>query len=230
MCPMLLLPSERFLFIGDSITDCGRGGISPSWDRPPDLGDGYVSLVHAALLAVYPDYRIRILNQGVSGNTVRDLEARWHSDVLRLRPTWLSIQVGINDVWRHFQPAHEADMRVSIDDFSRSLHHIIQQVRSNLSGLILMSPYYLEANRHEPMRALMDQFGDVVRQAAAHHNGVFVDLQGAFDAVLPSLGPEELAPDRVHVNQAGHMIIARTLLDALGFDWMRPRSSAPRAG
>jgi len=81
---MLLPPNTRLLFIGDSITDCGR-------ERPVGegygLGNGYVSLLNALLNSTYPPHPVRIINVGVSGNTVRDLEARWQTDVLHLNPT-----------------------------------------------------------------------------------------------------------------------------------------------
>ena len=218
---MLLRPVERLLFIGDSITDCGRSRLPAHWTSVQDLGDGYVNLVHSALTAAYPDYSIQVLNMGVSGNTVRDLQARWKSDVLRLRPTWLSVMIGINDVWRHFDHSSETDTPITPEEFDRSLNNVIQQARADLTGLVLMTPYYLNTNRDEPMRALMDQFGQLVRQAAAHHEAVLVDTQAAFDSVIAWLTPAHLAEDRIHVNQAGHMILARALLNTLGFDWLR---------
>jgi lysophospholipase L1-like esterase len=224
---VILQPATHLLFIGDSITDCGRSRLNASWASDQDLGDGYVSLVHSALTAGYPDYGIRVLNVGVSGNTVRDLRARWDSDVLHLRPTWLSIMIGINDVWQHFDPSSEAGSLVSLEEFSRSLDHVILRARPDLTGLVLMTPYYLETDRDEPMRALMDRFGQEVRLAAARHKAVFVDTQAAFDAVLPWLGPDGLAADKVHVNQVGHMIIARALLSAVEFDWLRSSISPP---
>lgn len=35
---------------------------------------------------------------GVGGNQVRDLEARWQTDVLGLASDWASVLIGINDV------------------------------------------------------------------------------------------------------------------------------------
>jgi hypothetical protein len=35
------------------------------------------------------------------------------------------------------------------------------------------------------------------------------------------IDPFELAEDRVHVGQTGHLVLARAVLDALGFDWSR---------
>ena len=39
---------------------------------------------------------------GLSGNTIRDLSDRWDSKYYELKPDWLSIMIGINDVWRQF--------------------------------------------------------------------------------------------------------------------------------
>ncbi|MFN8378973.1 MAG: GDSL-type esterase/lipase family protein [Anaerolineae bacterium] len=56
-----------------------------------------------------------VINMGVGGNTVRDLAARWESDVTALNPDWLSICIGINDVWRQF------DARLGGRRLSRSM-------------------------------------------------------------------------------------------------------------
>jgi lysophospholipase L1-like esterase len=218
---MLIHPGERLLFIGDSITDCGRGPLGAEGSSVAGLGGGYVSLVHSALTSVYPDYKIQVINMGVSGNTIRDLKARWHSDVLRLRPTWLSIMIGINDVWQHFDPYLDAGQLVSAEEFAQSLDDLIRQTLPGLLGLVLMTPYYLETRAADPMRALMDQFGRLVRQAAQRHIALFVDTQLAFDHSLAWTASSALAPDGVHVNQVGHMILARAFLEAIGFDWSR---------
>ena len=64
------------------------------------MGAGYVSFIDSILGAALPELPLRVLNTGISGNRVTDLEARWQSDVLDLQPDWLSVMIGINDVWR----------------------------------------------------------------------------------------------------------------------------------
>ena len=86
---------EKVVFIGDSITDCGR---RTEQDGP--YGKGYVSLVRALLHARYPAHGLTIVNRGIGGNTIRDLAARWQEDVLNEAPDWLSVKIGINDVGR----------------------------------------------------------------------------------------------------------------------------------
>ena len=218
---MLLQPNSRLLFIGDSITDCGRKRPIGEGAFDQALGNGYVSLIDAALAAVYPDFAIRIINMGVSGETVQDLKSRWTSDVLNLKPDWLSILIGINDVWQLISQPWQTDIGASIDEYAATLDDLVLQVRSNVHGQILMTPYFLEPNLQEPMREMMDRYGGVVAQIAKNHNGILVNTQKRFDSVLKSIDPMQLAMDRVHLNLAGHMILAREFLRNVGFSWDR---------
>jgi lysophospholipase L1-like esterase len=156
---------------------------------------------------------------GIGGNTVRDLKDRWQADVLDLRPDWLSIMIGINDVWRQFDTPLQSEWQVPIDEYAETLTALVSATRPQLKGLVLMTPYLIEPNRLEPMRALMDRYGAVVRQLAAAHDAVFVDTQAAFDGVLEHLHPMTLAWDRVHPTLTGHMVLARAFLNAVGFQW-----------
>src|SRR4051812_7048232 len=99
--PITLTARTRLLFIGDSLTDCG-------WKTDPEqLGAGYVRLVRDWLLAASPATAPLVLNRGISGNKIPDLQQRWKSDVLDLAPDVLSVFIGINDVWHSFTPGRE---------------------------------------------------------------------------------------------------------------------------
>ncbi len=212
---MLIEPGSKLVMIGDSITDCGRA--RPVGEGLFDaLGKGYVSLVDAHLQASAPEGRIRVVNMGVSGNTVRDLEARWQTDVLDLAPDWLSVMIGINDVWRQFDTPYQTEWAVPLEVYAPTLRRLVEQTRPRLKGLVLMTPYFIEPNQNDPMRARMDQYGAIVREVAEQYGAVLVDTQAAFDRVLGCLHPMALAWDRVHPNLAGHMVIARAFLKAIG--------------
>ena len=218
---MLLQPNSTILFIGDSITDCGRKRPIGKGEFDQALGNGYVSLVDAALTAIYPDHAVTTLNMGISGNTVDDLAYRWKTDAIELKPDWLSILIGINDAWQQFNQLWSSIRNRNVDSFSRTLSDLVNQIKPNLKGLILITPYYLEPEHGEPMRELMDQYGAAVKEISKKQDAILIDAQREFDLIMTEVDPLQLARDRVHINLAGHMVIARAFLESIGFDWSR---------
>jgi lysophospholipase L1-like esterase len=213
---MLIEKDSKLVMIGDSITDCGRAKPVGEGLFGAE-GNGYVNLVNAMLKAVYPEEKIRVVNMGTSGNTVRDLDGRWKTDVLDLKPDWLSIMIGINDVWRHFDLPTQKETHVSIDEYRETLEELVKCTIPHVNGLVLMSPYFIEPNTNDAMRKMMDEYRREVKEVAKEYNAIYVDVQEAFDEVLKHMHPMELAWDRVHPNTAGHMVIARAFLKGIGF-------------
>jgi lysophospholipase L1-like esterase len=213
---MKIAKGSKLVMIGDSITDAGRA--QPVGEGGGEaLGRGYVAYVDALLAAAYPELAVRVVNVGTGGNTVRDLKARWQRDVLDLAPDWLSVMIGINDVWRQFDCPRQSEIHVLLEEYEQTCDALLEATRPSLAGLVLMTPYFIEPNKKDPMRAQMDRYGAAVRKLAKKHDAIFVDTQAAFDKVLASCHPMALAWDRVHPNAVGHMILARALLDAVGF-------------
>ncbi|MFB6365335.1 SGNH/GDSL hydrolase family protein [Paenibacillus elgii] len=217
---MLLNKGDKLLFIGDSITDCER--------KKPEgeglfgaLGKGYVSFVDALLQAVYPALGIRVVNKGISGNTVRDLKARWQEDVLNQQPDWLSVMIGINDVWRQFDTPFIKDWHVYADEYETTLRKLVTETKPFVKGIVLMTPFYLESNPQDKMRTMMDEYGAIVRNIASESDLLFVDMQAAFNVVMKEVYSASLAWDRVHPSATGHMVLARAFLDKIGFEWHR---------
>jgi lysophospholipase L1-like esterase len=210
--------NSKLVFIGDSITDAGRA--QPGGEGLfGALGAGYVAQVDALLGAVMPERMIRVVNKGTSGNTVRDLKARWDEDVMAIKPNWLSIMIGINDVWRQFDLPWQRENHVGIEEYEATLEELVVRTKPVVDGLVMMTPFYIETNRQDAMRAMMDRYGAVVKKLAARHDAIFVDTQAGFDRVLQTHYPATLAWDRVHPGQSGHMVIARAFVDGVGFVW-----------
>lgn len=214
-----MIPSQaKVVFIGDSITDADRKRPIGEGLADP-YGRGYVAHVDALLSSTYPDRKIRIANVGTSGNTVKDLKARWQSDVLDLRPTHLSVMIGINDVWRQFDCPKMPESHVLPDEYEIILGQLLDKTRPMVSKIILMTPFFIEPNKSDAMRQRMDEYGSIVKKLAKYADALVVDVQAAFDDVLRHVHPAALAWDRIHPNQTGHMIIARAWLKAVGYQW-----------
>lgn len=217
---MKLEQSQKLLFIGDSVTDCDR--VKPEGEGLfGALGKGYVANIDALLQAVYPELGIRVVNKGISGNTVRDLKNRWQEDVFEQKPDWLSIMIGINDVWRQYDTPFIKEWHVYIEEYEETLWQLVAETKPLVKGLVLMTPFYLESNEQDKMRKTMDQYGRVVRKISEEANCQFVDTQAAFNEVLKDLYPATLAWDRVHPSAAGHMVLTRAFLKEIGFIWNR---------
>ena len=215
---MLLRAKQKLVMIGDSITDAGRTQpIGEGLFEP--YGRGYVNLVNALLGAVYPELAIRVVNVGSSGNTTRDLKARWQRDVLDLKPDWVSCMIGTNDVWRQFDMPWQTECHVYAKEYEANLEELVKQTVGKVQGLVLMTPFYLEPNRKDAMRAQMDRYGVIVRKVAKKHHTLFVDSQAAMDKVLKHYHSATIAWDRVHPTSIGHMALAKAFLEVLGFEW-----------
>jgi lysophospholipase L1-like esterase len=212
---MKIAPHNKLIFIGDSITDCERA-------RPIGeglfgaVGKSYVQLLEGFLGAIHPAHAIRIVNMGTSGHTVLDLKARWQTDVLDLKPDWLSIMIGVNDVWRQFDLPRQKEIHVLPKVYEKTLNDLAGKTRPKLKGLIMLAPFYLEPNRDDAMRARMDEYGAIVKKIAAKHRAIFIDTQAEFDAVLKHMHSNAIAWDRVHPNIIGHAVIARAFMNAIG--------------
>lgn len=208
---MLFEQGQKIVFIGDSITDCGRR------DANAPYGNGYMSLARAFLIARYPELGLRFENRGVGGDTVRHLAARWHADVLDEEPDWLVVKIGINDVWRSFDSAGQG--AVSIDDYESTYRELLRATVDRTScKLIILEPYVIEADTSDPMRAEMDRYGLVARKLAGEFGAVNIQTQAAFDRVLATTTPGDWAHDRIHPNLAGHAVIAHAFLCAIGWE------------
>ena len=214
---MLLERNDKLVMIGDSITDCGRSKPDGEGLFDP-YGNGYVNMVKAFLDSSYPDLAIRVINKGNSGNTVRELKNRWDDDVLALQPEWLSILIGINDVWRHFDCPKMVENHVGLEEYEQTLDELIKKTRPGLKGLVLMTPYFIEPNSADPMRIKMVEFAGVVRKLATKYDAVLVDTQEGFDKMLSEMHPMGLAWDRIHPNTSGHALLASCFLKKVGFE------------
>ena len=216
---MIFEHMDRIVFAGDSVTDMesaqpvGEGLFE-------NVGKSYVRIVENMLAAFYPEVYLRVTNSGIGGNTSRDLLQRFDRDVVSLKPDWVSICIGINDVWRQFDSPQLPEQHVSPELYEKTLGELVSSTRPQLSGgLVLMTPYFIEPDRQDAMRRRMDEYGDVCRRIAARENLPLVDTQAAFDRVLKYRHSSYITWDRVHPNIYGATVLARAFLEAVGFDY-----------
>lgn len=211
---MKLEKNSKFLIIGDSIGDFGRA-------RPvgeglhAGLGTGFPRVLDSILRIKAPEYGIRVMNVCTSGDTSQALLDRWQSDVIDLKPDYLAIEIGINDVWRHFDEPYRKEIFISVEEYAANLQKMVDSTKG-LKGIYFISPYLMELNRQDAFRAMIDEYHDAMKAVAEENGATFVDLQEAFDKYFEHFHPVSMSWDRVHPDPTGHLLIARTIAQAIG--------------
>ncbi|GGD84272.1 SGNH/GDSL hydrolase family protein [Paenibacillus nasutitermitis] len=196
------------LFQGDSITDAGRNREDGN-----SLGSGYANLATALFTSKYPQKQVRFLNRGIGGDRVVDLERRWQQDCLDLKPTWLSVYIGINDTWRRY----DRGIPMSTEEYITTYRKLITQAKDQLNvNLILVEPFVLPVNdAQKSWREDLDPKIQAVRELAGEFKALYVPLDGLFAQASTQTGPAYWAPDGVHPSPAGSALIAQAWLNAV---------------
>jgi lysophospholipase L1-like esterase len=207
---MLLQPSSRIVFYGDSITDAGRNAEQ---NNNGGLGVGYAALCAASLLANFPDWELEIFNRGISGNRVYDLESRLEADVLSLKPTLVSVLIGINDTWRRY----DSNLPSNIDEYEETYRRILTRLREECHcDFLILEPFLLHTqdDLHQ-WREDLDPRIQACRRIARDFGATYLPLDGVFAAAACRAPEKYWLPDGVHPSLAGHQLIAQHWLEAV---------------
>jgi len=217
---MLFKDKDRIVFSGDSVTD--MGSQNPVGEGLFDsLGKGYVRVIENMLATYYPELMIRVTNSGISGNTSRDLLNRFDRDVVALNPDWVSICIGINDVWRQFDTPAIPDGQVLPDEYRDNMEKMILKIKDKVKGIFILTPYYIEPNSEDMMRRRMNEYVEICRELAEKYGCIFVDFQKMYEDYCKIRHSAYIAWDRVHPNQVGATLMAREFLKKCDFDYNR---------
>lgn len=197
------------LFQGDSITDAGRNRESFY-----DLGRGYALMTAALFSSKYPEKQVKFINRGISGNRVKDLQARWDDDCIALKPDVVSIYIGINDTWRRY----DRNDPTPVEQFEAGYRDLLNRTTSQLDARIVMvEPFVLPVPEdRKQWREDLDPKINVVRELAREFGALLVPLDGLFAQASMRAQAAFWAPDGVHPSPAGHALIARAWLEAVG--------------
>jgi lysophospholipase L1-like esterase len=200
---------KRILFQGDSITDCGR-----SREVLTDVGNGYPYLVRAHYGLEKPG-QFEIVNRGISGNRITDVYARIKRDIINLKPDYMSLLIGVNDVWHEFSRNDGVDA----DKFEKIYCMLIEEVKAALPDIkiMILAPFCLRAsatenteecpNKWEGFRTGVEERARRAKAVAEKYNLPFITLQDKFDAAAETAENTYWLYDGVHPTPMGHQII-----------------------
>lgn len=201
---------QTVLFQGDSVTDCGR-----EYGNDESFGDGYPLKISTIYKALFPESGVTFVNRGISGNRVRDIAARYQKDILEVKPDFISILIGINDVWRRYDSSDPT----SAEDFETVYEGLLQKIKADLpqTKIMIMEPFVLHSlPDREAWHEDLDPKLQAVRRLATKYADYLLPADGLMASASLQYGCRALAEDGVHPSSLGHSLIATEYLKMLG--------------
>lgn len=202
-----LKENDVILFQGDSITDGNRGRNS---DLNHVHGHGYQYIIAAELTADNIDKNVEFINRGISGNRIADLYGRWAEDCLNLKPTILSILIGINDIIFNWEHKSGSDP----ERYEKIYRYLLDEVKKQNPDtlIVIMEPFFGEKKEKELntfFKASVGGYAEVAKKIAEEYGAVFVPLQDMIDSYKEKTDIYKILWDGVHPTTCGHELIAR---------------------
>ena len=224
--PFALRDGDRVVFYGDSITQDG----------------GYARFVEEYVRTRFPTWDVRFYNAGVGGDTVRGggagaLDVRLERDVLALRPTVVTIMLGMNDGgYKPFDPQTLA----AFGEGYRAIVAKLRQARPDLRLTFIRSSPFDDVARPPQFAPGYDdalrRLGCYVTTLGAKEKTRVVDFRDPLNAGIAAVLKEDpdlarqVVPDRVHPGPAGHTVMGATLLRAWNAPSLVSRVAIDAAG
>lgn len=205
---MIFNKNDKIILIGDSITDSGRR------EDPEKMGHGYARLIRDYYSITEPNANLQFINKGISGNRVDHLAARWKKDVIDLDPDWVSISIGINDVWRQLDSPHLK--QIFPEEFEQIYDMLLEDLSTKTKArLILMEPTLIEEDIESTGNTLLKPYIKAVHRLAEQYNAILVPTHDAFIHFLQHQSGFKLTTDGVHMRSGGNLLMAKTWIKAV---------------
>ena len=200
---------KTFLFQGDSITDANRDDEKQGLSG---LGCGYAFLLASEIENNHKG-EINFINRGESGDRITDVYARIKEDIINLKPDYMSILIGVNDV------SHELTMKcgVSPKKFRMIYGMLIEEIREDLPDIkiVILEPFILKGTATEKLWNEFDtevkKLAEISKQVAEKYELDFIPLQNKFDKLTADVNTEYWSADGIHPTLAGHEMIKEEL-------------------
>ncbi|NLP12839.1 hypothetical protein GX408_20765 [bacterium] len=222
--PLLLRDRQVMVVLGNSITEGG------------ELPEGYVSLMRKALEVLYPEMTVYIINAGISGHKSTDMYDRFDEDVLRWQPNWVTISVGVNDVWHGFYDNHpkgDGPRGVPLSVYREKVTAMVQRAQRHNARVALFTATVIKETLTGVENQKLVLYNQAIRDIAKKFKCVLVDQDAACRRVLAPLQRSDMADrgvltsDGVHMLPAGNWLMAKTCLMALGVEESRLDAAKP---
>ena len=191
---------KTLLFLGDSITDCNH------YFDPENLGYGYVRMIEKQINT--PDKNYQVQNFGNDGFTVPALRRLWQRKGLNLKPDFITILIGINDLAVIKNTG--VTPSVGLAQFREQYQALIEDIRLMTDcPILLMEPFiFPHPAEYANWESELHQMNKLIRQLAFDNGLFFLPLWEDLLSTAQKEGFSEITTDGIHLTAEGHKILA----------------------
>jgi lysophospholipase L1-like esterase len=206
---------DVILLQGDSITDSGRRKEEMNPNVASAFGNGYALIAASELLMKGADKNLKIYNKGISGNKVYQVAERWQKDCIDLKPTVVSVHIGVNDFWHTLTNKYTGTIKTYRDDYTA----LLKRTKEQLPGVqfIIGEPFAVTGIKSvdEKWYPTFNDYRAAARDIADEFDAVFIPYQSIFDKAQQSAPGVYWTYDGVHPSLAGAQLMAHSWLQAV---------------
>lgn len=191
------------VFLGDSITDAGRKTSSNQ------LGEGYVNIFAEDLKNSTRQWNI--VNRGVDGYVTEQVAQALHRDCISLRPDYVSILVGVNDIGLIAQaPVSQQEKLYMLEDSIRFYHEMLFDLsRETQAKVITLEPFIFPENgKYADWVPWQKKMSKNIQKLSRNYGAFFIPVQEPMEAKIGELGHSAITTDCIHLTSAGQKILA----------------------
>ena len=191
---------KTLLFLGDSITDCNH------YFDPENLGYGYVRMIEKQINT--PDKNYQVQNFGNDGFTVPALRRLWQRKGLNLKPDFMTILIGINDLAVIKNTGITPS--VGLAQFREQYQALLEDIRLMADcPILLMEPFiFPHPAEYASWEPELYQMNKLIRQLAFDNGLFFLPLWEDLLSAANKEGFSEITTDGIHLTAEGHKILA----------------------
>ena len=196
---------KTLLFLGDSITDCNH------YFDPENLGYGYVRMISEQINT--PDINYQVLNKGNDGFTVPSVRRLWKRSCLNLKPDFITILIGINDLAVIKNTGITPS--VGLAEFREQYQALIDDIRMMTDcPILLMEPFIFPwPAEYAAWEDELHTLSNIIQGLAVKNNLSFLPLWDELRSAAKSEGYSEITTDGIHLTPNGHKLIASKWLE-----------------
>lgn len=197
---VVIQKGEKIAFLGDSITQAGA--------KPGGYCDLVIQTLNKRGLEVTPVYA------GISGHKSNQMLARLEKDVLAHKPNWMTLSCGVNDVWH-------GKRGVELEDYKKNITEIVDKAQAAGVNVIILTSTMIREDADNELNQKLKGYNEFLIQLSKSKQCRVADLNAIMQQTVKTMEKDErgntVTTDGVHMNSAGNMMMAKGVLEAIGF-------------